>query len=72
MTEKEHSTDHVGRNVRRFRESVHLTQAELAHEMGVSQQWVSSVESGEIPSLSRLLEIAEVLEVSPCRLTRAR
>ena len=56
----------IGRNIRRFRREFGLTQAHLARQAGLSQQYLSLVERGLSPSsaehiscLARALGIAE-------------
>lgn len=56
---------HVGHKIRERRSKLHLSQADLAHILGVSAQQVQRYEAGENAiSLERLLQIANVLNVS--------
>jgi DNA-binding XRE family transcriptional regulator len=50
----------IGMRVRKLREGAGLTQAELARKMGVSQQTISRLESGEVdnPTVATLERIA--------------
>lgn len=44
-----------------------VTQAQVAHYMGVSPTTVTSwCKKGNIPSVTQIAELAEFLEVSPC------
>jgi chemotaxis family two-component system response regulator Rcp1 len=57
---------HIGNKIKDRRKTLDLTQAELAKILGLSHQQVQRYESGEnAPSMARLLEIANVLNVSP-------
>ena len=54
----------VGHKTKSFRTTLHLTQAELAEKVGVSQNYISRLENGlENPTLYSLLNIANALEV---------
>lgn len=48
-----------GSNVRRVRRELGMTQAELCETLGISQQYLSSIESGEKPLST--LELASKL-----------
>lgn len=55
----------VGRNVKRIREKVGLTQEELAESSGFSQQYISGLEKGQRnPTIVTLYELAKALRVS--------
>lgn len=55
----------IGRNIRKYREKVGLTQAELAEAVGVGNAFISRVERGEkLMKLETLYMIASELEVS--------
>src|ERR1700743_1443819 len=57
---------HIGNKIRERRKALALTQMELAKSLGLSHQQVQRYESGEnAPSMARLLEIANVLNVKP-------
>src|SRR5882672_6928577 len=57
---------HIGNKIKERRKILDLTQAELAKILGLSHQQVQRYESGEnAPSMARLLEIANVLNVKP-------
>lgn len=47
MTMKEHLRIEIGKNVKKTRKELALTQAELAKELGISQSKLSNVERGE-------------------------
>jgi transcriptional regulator with XRE-family HTH domain len=58
-----------GRNVRRFREALSLSQEALASNAGIDRSYMGGVERGERnPSLSAILDIAHALRVPPYRL----
>lgn len=57
---------HIGDKIRQRRKALGLTQGELARIIGISHQQVQRYESGENPlSMSRLLEISNILNVKP-------
>src|ERR1700722_9591758 len=57
---------HIGNKIKERRKALVLTQTELAKILGLSHQQVQRYESGEnAPSMARLLEIANVLNVKP-------
>ena len=59
----------VGRNIRRAREAAGLTQAEAAKRIGTVQQAWARYENGQVaPSVSRLLQIADILGVKTSEL----
>jgi transcriptional regulator with XRE-family HTH domain len=55
---------HIGRNISRIRELKGMKQEALAIAIGVSQQYVSNIESSETVDQERLEEIAKVLGVT--------
>lgn len=55
----------VGENIRRRREQLRLTQAELAADVGVSRVTMGSYEGGSSLSVNRLRSIAEALFCKP-------
>ena len=58
--------------LRRYRDLAGLSQQELADSIGVSKGFISALEGGRsIPSLDRLLQIAEALQVRPGELVDA-
>lgn len=59
----------VGRNVRRYREALGLSQEEFAFECGLHRTYVSGVERGvRNPTLVVIAKIAAALKVQPERL----
>lgn len=55
----------IGKNVRKYREKAHLTQAELAELVGVENAFISRVERGQkLMKLKTLLALADALHVS--------
>jgi transcriptional regulator with XRE-family HTH domain len=76
----------LGRDVRRLRKRLHLTQAELASRANISKSSVESLERGSGSSLSTLIRVARALDrtewlnsfapeepkVSPIKLLRER
>ena len=61
-----------GASLRDIRRSTQKTQVQLARELGVSVSYVSLLERGERnPPLSRLLQIATVLNTTPVRLVES-
>ena len=55
---------HIGRNISRIRELRGMKQEALAIAIGVSQQYVSSIEGSEMVDDEKLDKIAEALGVS--------
>lgn len=61
----------VGRNAARLRREAGLTQEQLAERCGLSQQYLSGLESGRRnPTVVTLYEIAQGLGVSHVELVR--
>lgn len=61
----------LGRNLRMWRHKRQLTQEELQAATGVSQQFLSELETGgRNPSLRMMAKIAAALEVEPVELLR--
>ena len=61
----------VGRNAARLRKAAGLTQEQLAERCGLSQQYLSTLESGKRnPTVVTLYEIAQGLGVSHMELVR--
>lgn len=59
----------VGRNVRRLRGELGLTQEAFAVRSGFSQQYVSDLERGlRNPTVVTLFELSQALDVSPADL----
>ncbi len=56
---------HIGQNIRRIRELRGLKQDALGFELGISQKRVSHIEHQENVAEDVLLQIANVLQVSP-------
>ncbi len=61
----------VGRNAARLRKAAGLTQEQLAERCGLSQQYLSGLESGKRnPTIVTLYELATALGVSQVELVR--
>lgn len=61
----------VGRNVKRLREKLGLTQEELAEKSGFSQQYLSDLERGRRnPTIVSVYELAQALGVGHLDLLR--
>lgn len=57
----------IGERIRRIRIGKDFTQENLAEELGITKSAFSKIERGETDAnVSRLLRIAEILEVSVC------
>lgn len=56
----------VGRNVRKFRQAMGLTQEQLAERSGFGQNYLSDLERGRRnPTVVTLWELAQTLGVAP-------
>lgn len=65
-------SERLGRNVRAARLTRVWTQTDLAERLGLSQGWVSLLESGEVGvTLDRLEALSETLGVPVCDLLEA-
>lgn len=54
-----------GKRLREAREKCRYTQAELAEEIGVSQNFLGDIERGiKLPSLNKLIALSNVLKLS--------
>ncbi len=54
-----------GKRIKEAREKLDYTQAELAEEIGVSQNFLGDIERGiKLPSLSKLILLSNVLKLS--------
>lgn len=63
----------IGQLLAQRREQLGITQAGLAARMGVSQGWITQVETGKRePRWSTLLEFARALEMEPVFVPRQR
>lgn len=59
----------IGQNIKKYRKLKGMTQSELAKGVGISQNTLSSYESGKIsPPIEKIEKIAEVLEVASVNL----
>lgn len=59
----------VGRNVRRLRLALELTQEQFAERSGYSQQYISDLERGRRnPTVVTLFELSQALKVEPAEL----
>jgi len=69
MTDGKTYLKELGQRIVELRKDSDLTQSQLGKEIGVSQQIIASYENGQrnFP-IVRLLDLAEVLEISPCEL----
>lgn len=55
----------IGRRISLYRKAINMTQNDLAEEMGISYQAVSSWERGQtLPDVLKLSDLAKVLKVS--------
>lgn len=55
----------LGEQIRKIRQSLKITQKELAHSIGVTPQYISLIEQGKgVPFLSSLSNMAEELGVT--------
>ncbi len=62
----------VGRNVRRVREKIGLTQEKLSEISGFSQQYISGLEQGRRnPTIVTLYELSQALGVTHIELMRS-
>ena len=62
---------HIGENIRRHRDKVHLTQKQLAERAGLKDTRISEIENGKgNPTISTLIAIASALETSVEKLVR--
>ena len=69
MTNSKTFLKELGQRIVDLRKDADLTQTQLGNKIGVSQQIIASYENGQrnFP-IVRLLDLAEVLETSPCEL----
>ena len=57
------------KNIRALRSAKHLTQAQLAHTIGCSVEWVRRIEKGGTsPSFTTIEDLAQALGVQPGQL----
>lgn len=66
---------HLSLNIGHYRKVKGLTQEELAERVGISRQHLGKIEAPNmmiVPSMERLFEIADVLEVTPAKLLEIR
>ena len=62
----------VGRNFARLRQQKGLTQEQVEHRSGFSQQYISGLERGKRnPTVITLYELAQALEVNHVELVRS-
>lgn len=60
----------VAENIKKLREARHLTQSELAAELGVVQQFIAAIERGrKNPSLQMAIDIADFFGITIDELT---
>jgi len=61
---------HYGEHMKNARESVGVTQVELAERLGVAQRTVSGWEIGaRAPTFTQMVAVAQALDVPICRMT---
>lgn len=54
----------ISKRIKTIRRKLHIKQSYVAHKMGVSQQFYSSIESGEkVYSLATISKIATIFEI---------
>jgi transcriptional regulator with XRE-family HTH domain len=61
----------LGATIRKLRKEQHLTQAQLAQEIGVDESYISKIETGRLnytPSQETLRLLAQALKVDPLQL----
>lgn len=59
----------IRENIKKYRKLLNLTQNELSFKANISCDYLSEIERGKcIPSLKRLIKIAESLEIEPYKL----
>jgi len=71
ITKHGDNTESLGETIRRLRKSHHLTQAQLAEEIGVDESYISKIETGRLnytPSQETLRLLAQVLKADSLRL----
>ncbi len=69
MTSIEETIRICARNVKRLRTSRHVTQAHVAEKVGITEKYLSDIETGrKFCSLDTLVAIANCLEVEPYEL----
>jgi transcriptional regulator with XRE-family HTH domain len=52
----------IGKNIKKYRRQINLTQENLADKVGISLRYVQSIENGSrIPTVLMLYKIAEAL-----------
>lgn len=55
----------IGDNIRKYRKSGHLTQKDLGEAIGISNTYLSDIETGRTnPSIKTLKKIAKALDIS--------
>lgn len=63
--------EEIGARIARARDAKHWSQLDLALKFDVSVSSVSRWENGTLPSIKRLLALAELLEINPNELVEA-
>ena len=62
----------LGKRIRMYRRSQHMTQEQLAEKVGISSSFMGHIERGtRIASIDTLVSVCNVLSVSPCLLLGA-
>ncbi len=73
MTQKEPICQTFGRSVRRYRQSLGLSQEALADKANIHRTYIGGIERGERnPTLTMIQRIASALGVSPDKLLKSR
>ena len=66
VMDKEKTFEDVGQKIALLRKQKNMTQVELARKLNISQAMITAYETGRKGiSLSRLIELADIFEVSP-------
>ena len=61
----------VGRRVKEARERLGMSRLQLARLIGTSHSYICKLEADKLsPTVDRLVELAEALQVDPCELIR--
>jgi len=59
----------IGQNISECRKELHLTQEQLAELAGISQQFLSKIESGKkVPSVTTIMSLCDAMDIEANRL----